>query len=296
MHDSEISSDSPVTVALLTRNAGPLLERVIEALQSQRTPRDVHILAVDSASNDGTVERLNDASVEVVSIARDEFNFGATRDLAYQHAKSPIVVNLSQDAVPAHEDWLETLVSPLQDPEVGVSCGASVPDPERAQTQFPWERNGYFYFTREIRTFVKRYGKGVSFANSAVPRHVWEQLRFEALPLGEDFQYQIKLREQNLKSAFPEGAQVLHHHSYDFRSAYQRCRSEGMALSLMGCPYSAGDLMVDLLSPRKYVQWLRELRRGSLTNMGAIAFPVLRPMAVYAGSRQAGSTHSGEGG
>lgn len=294
MHNVEIVSDSPVTVALLTRNAGPLLDRVLEALQTQRTTREVHILAVDSASDDGTVERLNAGGAEVVPIARDEFNFGATRDLAYQHAKNPIVINLSQDAVPARDDWLETLVAPLQDPEVGVSCGASVPDPERAQAQFAWERNGYFYFTREIRTFVKRYGKGVSFANSAVPRHVWEQLRFEALPLGEDFQYQIKLRERGLKSAFPEGAQVLHHHSYDFRSAYQRCRNEGMALSLMGCPYSASDLILDLLSPGKYVQWLRELQRGSLTNMATIAFPVLRPMAVYAGSRQAGSRQSGE--
>lgn len=289
MRSVDLAPDCPVTVALLTRNAGPLLDRVIEAVHSQRTARDVDMLAVDSASDDGTVERLNAHGVEVVTISREEFNFGVTRDLAYRHAKNPIVVNLSQDAVPAHGDWLETLVAPLHDPEVGVSCGASVPDPERGQPQFPWERNGYFYFTREMRAFVTRYGKGVSFANSAVPRDVWEHLRFDAQPSGEDFQFQIKLRDAGLRSAFPEGAQVLHHHSYNFRSAYERCRSEGQALSLMGCPYSAGDLMMDLLSPRKYIQWLRELRRGSLTNMGAIAFPLLRPMAVYAGSRHAGT-------
>ena len=45
------------------------------------------------------------------------------------------------------------------------------------------------------------------------------------------------------------------------------------------------DLAIDLASPRKYVQWLREIKRGSLRSAADFAFPVIRPLAVYMGSR-----------
>ena len=274
-----------VSVALLTRNPGDLLGRLLEAVRRQDTERSTEIVAVDSGSTDGTLDLLESYSARVIEIPSQDFDFGRTRDLVYQYARGEVVVNLSQDAVPAHDRWLENLLAPLADPDVAVSCGASVLDPERDHGQFPWERNGYFYFTREIRRFVERYGKGVSFANSAVRRSVWERLRFDPQPLGEDFQFQIKLHEAGLKTAFPEHAEVLHHHDYDLRGLIGRCRNEGLALRMMGCGYAEWDLIRDLASPRKYVQWLRELRRGRLTRSAEILFPIVRPLAVFAGSR-----------
>ena len=274
-----------VTVAVLTLDGGAELKRLLESVRRQKTGRRVEVLAIDSGSTDGSLEVLESLGDRVIEIEAEEFNFGKTRDLAYENAGGAIVVNLSQDAVPAHDLWLENLLEPLNDPKVGVSCGASIFDGEREAGQFAWERNGYFYFTREIRTFVRRYGKGVSFANSAVPRRVWEKLRFDPLPLGEDFQFQQKLQGEGLLAAFPENAEVLHHHDYTLGSLYRRCRDEGLALRLLGCPYSEWDLAVDLASHRKYIQWLRELRRGSLRTAASIVFPVLRPLAVYFGSR-----------
>lgn len=278
-------SNYDVTVALLTRNAGPLLKRVLEALGEQETDRRVEVLAVDSGSSDGTPDLLEAHGARIQAISGEDFDFGKARDFAYRHAQSPIVVNLSQDAVPAHSSWLENLLRPLEDPKVGISCGASIPDTERDIPQFAWERNGYFYFTREMKKFVARYGKGVSFANSAVPRGTWERLRFDPLPLGEDFQFQQKLRAEKLEIAFPEDAAVLHHHNYGLRSLFLRCRNEGLALRMLDCPYTEFDLLCDLAGPRKYMQWLRELRRGSLTTAAALVFPLARPLAVYTGSR-----------
>lgn len=274
-----------VTIALLTRDAGQLFERVLRAIAGQDTDRCVELLAVDSGSTDGTLERLEAAGARVVSIPEEEFDFGRTRDLAFQHARGDVVINLSQDAVPLHSNWLENLIAPLADGEVGVSCGRSIPDPEREVPQFPWERNGYFYFTQEYRKFVRRYGRGVSFSNSAVPRAVWERFRIEPQVLGEDFQFQIKVHAAGLGMAFPADAHVLHHHHYDLRTLYRRCRDEGAAIRMMGSPYTEGDLVRDLLSPQKYVQWLREVRRGRLRSGAALTFPVVRPLAVYAGSR-----------
>lgn len=274
-----------VTVAILTRDGGDLLERALDAIALQETSRRVEVLAVDSGSRDGTLELLHKHGARVMTIPPGEFNFGATRDLAYQQSAAPVVVNLSQDAVPAHARWLDNLLRPLDAPEVGASCGSSIPDPDRAFAQFPWERNGYFYFTREMRAFAGKYGRGLSFANSAVPRAVWERLRFDPQPTGEDFQFQIKLHAANLRIAFPDDAAVLHHHDYTLAWLFKRCCNEGHALRLMGCPYTEWDLARDLASMPKCLQWLRELKRGSLTTPAAIAYPWLRPIAVYAGSR-----------
>lgn len=274
-----------ITVALLTLNAGPLFERVLQAVRAQETARRVELLAVDSGSRDETLPLLREFGARILTIPTEHFDFGRTRDMAFEAAAGDIVISLSQDAIPAHEKWLENLVAPLEDANVAAACGRSIPDPERAHPQFPWEANGYFYFTREIRCFVRRYGRGLSNANSAIRREVWARLRFGAQPIGEDFLFQTKLQAEELRIAFPDDAPVLHHHDYRLSGLYRRCRNEGLGLRRMGCAYTEGDLARDLLSPRKYVVWARELARGRLRTSAALAFPVLRPVAVYLGSR-----------
>lgn len=274
-----------ITIAIPTRDAGPTLRRALDQVFHQRTARRFEVIALDSGSTDGTLDTLAAYPVRVVAIEKASFDWGRLRERLFVEARAPVVVNLSQDAVPACEVWLENLVRPLDDPGIGASCGSSLPDPDRAFPQFQWERNGYYYFTREIRKFVSRYGKGLSFANTAVPKRVWEQVRIDAQATGEDFQFQMKLHERGLRIAFPADAPVLHHHNYTLRGVFRRCRNEGLALRQMGCGYNEFDLVCDLLSPPKYLQWLREVKRGSLHNGGEWIYPVLRPLAVYWGSR-----------
>lgn len=280
-----LPTDAAATVAILTRNGAEFLGRALKSVAEQETQRRVEVLAVDSGSTDGTQDLVREYGARVESIPAEDFNWGRTRNLAYELTDTPIVVNLSQDAIPAHALWLEHLVAPLSDDDVGASCGASKPDPDRAFGQFPWERNGYFYFTQEMRKFQERYGRGLSFSNSAVQRAAWEHLGLGEQPLGEDFLFQTKLHGAGLKVAFPEDAPALHHHNYPFGRLYLRCRNEGLALRELGCGYTELDLVHDLLSPRKYVQWLREVKRGSLKTMADWTYPALRPLAVYVGSR-----------
>jgi rhamnosyltransferase len=223
--------------------------------------------------------------VRVTRIRPDEFGFGRTRDRVFEETCAPIVINLSQDAIPAHSRWLENLVAPLEDPAVAVSCGRSVADTARAYPQFPWERNGYFYFTREMKKFSRRYGRGLSNANSAIRRSVWEAVRFGEASIGEDYRFQTRLGTSHGRIAFPDDAPVLHHHNYTLSQLYKRCRNEGMGLREMGCVYSEADLAMDLLQPRKYWVWMREFASGQLTSAASLAFPVVRPIAVYVGSR-----------
>ncbi len=274
-----------MSVTLLTRDAGPLLRRVLEAVRTQETDRGVEIVAIDSGSTDGTLNLLREHDARVETIPAASFNFGRTRDRVFELSRGDIVVCLSQDAIPAHPQWLENLIAPLDDAEVAASCGRSIPDPERGFPQFPWERNGWFYFTAEMRKFRERYGRGLSNANSAIRRSVWERLRFGEQSIGEDFRFQTKLQAESLRIAFPEDAPVLHHHTYTLGTLYKRCHNEGMGLAALGCGYACGDFVIDTVSFGKYKTWLRELVNGNLRSPAALLFPVIRPAAVYAGSR-----------
>jgi len=283
--DSGIRAAVDVSVTLLTYNAGPLLARVLTAVRNQDTRRRVEIVAVDSGSTDGTLAVLAQHDVSVAGIRACEFDFGLTRDRVFEESSGRVVVCLSQDAVPAHERWLDNLVAPLDDGAVAATCGRSVPDPERGFPQFPWERNGLFYFTREMRAFAQRYGRGLSNSNSAIRRDVWERLLFGAQPIGEDFRFQTKLHAAGLAIAFPDNAEVLHHHTYTLRGLYKRCRNEGLGLRRLDCAYGETDLVRDLARLPVWRAWAREFVRGGLRTPAALAFPVVRPCAVYLGSR-----------
>ena len=67
-----------VSVVIPTRNAGPLLGRVLDALDGQQADCDREIIAVDSGSTDGTTERLRARGVRVHSIDRSQFDHGQT--------------------------------------------------------------------------------------------------------------------------------------------------------------------------------------------------------------------------
>ncbi len=272
-----------VSVTFLTRNGGATLKRALKAVRDQITDRRVEIVAVDSGSTDMTLENLAAFDARVVPIESHAFNFGTARDLAFEKSHSPIIVTLSQDAVPADDTWLETLLNPML--ESAVSCGKSIPDPHRGFHPFAWERNGHFYFTREMRKFAQRFGRGLSFANAAVRRDVWETLRIDPQPVGEDYQFQTKLQAKGYTIAFAPDAPVYHPHTYDLVRLAQRCRNEGLGLRMLGCPYNELDLVRDLASPGKYAQWAREVRHGRIRSVSETVFPVLRPLAVYAGSR-----------
>lgn len=282
--DSRRACDASISV--LTLNAGRFLERQLRAVMEQETERAVEMLLVDSGSTDDTLAIAARYSfVRVVSISVRPFDFGRARDAAFDHARGAFIVSLSQDAIPARRDWIERLLEPFVKPEVAASCGRSIPDPERGFPQFPWEANGRFYFTREIKKFASRYGRGLSNANSAIRRRVWEELRFGPQSIGEDFRFQMKLRDAGLRIAFPDAAPVYHHHDYTFRALVTRCHNEGLGLREMGCSYALADLARDLLGPRMIGVWLRECLRGRLTSLAALTFPVVRPVSVYWGSR-----------
>lgn len=116
-----------VSLVMPTLNAGDLLEEVLAGVDRQAGATTLERVAIDSGSTDGTIERLKNHGFEVHGIDKSDFNHGTTRDLGIGKTSGEVIVLLTQDAVPADEHWLETLVSAYQNPRVGAAYCRQIP-------------------------------------------------------------------------------------------------------------------------------------------------------------------------
>ena len=72
-----------VSVVIPVKDAGPLFERVLEAVRAQG---DVELLVIDSGSRDRSRELARAAGAELIEIAPEEFGHGRTRNLGAERA------------------------------------------------------------------------------------------------------------------------------------------------------------------------------------------------------------------
>jgi rhamnosyltransferase len=95
-----------VSIVIPTLNAGVTLERLLDAVAAQACDLDREIIAIDSGSRDGTVERLRERGTTVISVPGSQFNHAETRNEALAAARGEFAALLVQDAVPASPHWL----------------------------------------------------------------------------------------------------------------------------------------------------------------------------------------------
>ena len=118
------------TLAIPTHDAGPLLGEVLAAVDRQPGAGALERIAIDTASQDGTVELLRRHGFAVEGIGPADFDHGATRDAMIERAEGEVVVLLTQDAVPADDGWLAALLACYDDPAVGAAYCKQIPRPD----------------------------------------------------------------------------------------------------------------------------------------------------------------------
>lgn len=278
-----------VSVVIPTRAGGRDLERCLEALAGQATPRSFEVICIDSGSSSDEIDGMRRRGARVVEIPAEEFNHGLTRDRGAAHARGEVLVFLNQDAVPADASWLDSLVEPLFDPGRRVAAVQGgiqeLPDPGG---RFFWHSCGdRFYFTRESRRWMAAYdGLGFSTVNCALRRSVWERHPFGWCPMMEDKKWQREARDAGLVIETRHDALVLHSHDYGLGSLARRCRAEGYGWRLLGERYTLWDMLRDLAQARVHLELLRGMSRGEVRSAAEVLFPVLRPAMVFWGNQR----------
>ncbi|MFH1486395.1 MAG: glycosyltransferase family 2 protein [Chloroflexota bacterium] len=117
-------TDGPplVTVIIPNWNGADLLPTCLDALR-QQTFRDLHILVVDNASTDASVEliRVRYPGVEVIHLSKNVFFSGAVNE-GIRQSQSPLAALLNNDTE-AEPEWLEELVTALErNPQAGMAA------------------------------------------------------------------------------------------------------------------------------------------------------------------------------
>jgi len=231
--------ESPrVTVFIPTWNGGALFEEVLTEIAAQETEWPFEILAIDSGSDDGTLDLLRRFGVRHLEIPNREFDHGLTRNQAVLKSRGEIVALTVQDATPASRDWLSTLISNFDDPAVAGAYCNQIPRPDCSpflrERLKNWVQGGGTPEERQVQSpesfwenldHIERW-RMISFDNvaSAVRRDIALAHPFTQRRFGEDVTWAKQAILAGYKIVMEPRVAVVHSHDnsiwYEFRRAY----------------------------------------------------------------------------
>lgn len=214
-----------IGVVVITHEARRHLRRCLPVfLASTLKPR---VLVVNSSSADGTVELARELGAEVLVIPRNEFNHGATRELARRRLGTDIVVMVTPDAYASDPLFLDKLVSPLVAGTADVSYARQLPhDGADIFESFPRQFN--YPETSHVRSLadVGSWGIYTFFCSNSCAawrnRMLDEVGGFEATLTNEDYFTVAKILRAGGRIAYVAEAEIQHSHRYTIVQEFTR--------------------------------------------------------------------------
>lgn len=235
-----------VSVLMPTWQGMEFLDRVLHALSTQRVDVSWDFRAIDSGSTDGTWELLGEwAERFPVPLHRErihqvEFDHGDTRNLLAARSRGDLLVFLTQDAIPASDDWLATLLANFEDDAVGAAYCRNAPRPDALVTTQVLSAGdpGYALEPRRVElpepdvyeamsAHERRLLYNFNDVASAVRRELWERHPFPRAAFGEDVLMARALLEAGSVVVYDAEAVVEHSHDYDEQETYSRAFTDG---------------------------------------------------------------------
>lgn len=193
----------------------------------QAAPRPFEVIAVDSGSQDGTLEILVAFPVRLFQIPPQTFNHGETRNFGAQQASlsSRYLVYLTHDATPT-PGWLEALLAAVDEsPRVAGAFSRHLPRPTcpppmaRLLTQ-EWEQSGTPNRVVKQLTdkddYARRRAYYAWFSNtsSCIRREVWEAFPFARVDFAEDAEWADRVLRAGYTLIYEPASGVIHSHDY----------------------------------------------------------------------------------
>jgi len=223
-----------VSLVIPTLNGMPLLEEVLAAVDRQPGADALERVAIDSGSKDGTVECLKRHGFQVRVIDKNHFNHGATRDRAIADTQGELVVLLTQDAVPADDRWLPSLIEVFEDPQVAAAYCKQIPrddcNPFIAQRLAEWtagrseridQRLGEVAFDA-LEPMERLQLCAYDNVAGCVRRSAWQPVQFGERAFGEDVAFGKRLIMSGQTITFQPASAVVHSHNRSPREEGKR--------------------------------------------------------------------------
>ncbi len=224
-----------ISVVIPTKNSGPRLGTLLDAIRDQEVDDEVEVIVVDSASADGTPQLAIAKGTRVRGIRAEEFNHGRTRNLGANLASGEIVVFTVDDALPAGPTWLAELVAPLHgDPGIAGSYSRQVPrsDAPAGHRLYLEHRYGPEPRVQSASSVEGLTVDATRFSNvSAAYRHeLLETQPFrDDLITAEDLEWCGRMLLAGHRIAYAPASVVVHSHRHTVGSWFQRYFDQGVA-------------------------------------------------------------------
>lgn len=218
-----------ISLIIPTLNAERYIGKLMDIICSQTVIPD-EIIVIDSESDDATVEccRKYDL-VKVIEMSRNDFDHGGTRNKAVLASSGDIILMLSQDVMPIHNDYVEKLIYPLLEDEKCAACsGRQIAYPEASLTEkltrefnyksqsFSWNKSDMNKLG--IKTFF------LSDCCAAYKKRAIESVGGYKEPCiaNEDMILVSKILRAGYNIAYAADAEVFHSHDYSLKKQYKR--------------------------------------------------------------------------
>ena len=171
-------SQPQCSIVIRAYNEEQHIARLLTGILEQ-TVKDVQIILVDSGSRDATVAIASRFPVEVVHIQPQDFTFGRSLNVGIAAAKADLVVMASAHVYPVYPDWLEKLLEPFNDPQIGLSYGK-----QRGGASSKYSEHQVFRSWYPDQSTARQAHPFCNNANAAIRRALWQQHPYDELLSG----------------------------------------------------------------------------------------------------------------
>ncbi len=216
-----------MTVSIVIRafNEEQHIDRLLYGITQQTIPNP-EIILVDSGSTDNTVAIAKTYPVKVLTILPEEFTFGKSLNQGIAAASGEFVVIISAHCFPVYPDWLEQLIKPFTDPEIGLSYGRQ----RGGETNYYSEHQFFRKYFPENSVTQQAHPYSHN-ANAAIRRILWEQHPYNENLTGlEDLAWSSWMMEEGYSIAYVAEAEVIHRHDETLKQIRKRYEREAIAM------------------------------------------------------------------
>ncbi len=219
------------TIFLRTRNEEEHLEECLKMVFSQRSSVSFDVIALDSSSEDRSVDILKSFDIRIFSIPKEFFSYSKALNFGVQKSDTELFVPLSGHCLPYDEHWLEKLTKPFRESEkIAASFSrqiawpeASAPERRALAKAFP---ENAFEQSREHFEQLLAQGEEpyqcLRFSNSSacIRRELLLEHPFLELPFAEDRAFAFQCLQAGHRVSYcPES--VVYHSHYPNREEFR---------------------------------------------------------------------------
>ena len=116
-----------LSIIIPNYNSSKSIGDTLDSLIGKRVPI-YELIVIDDASMGNTLEYAKRYPIKIFKILRSKFGHGKTRNLGAKLARGEYLVCITQDAIPANNNWLANLLVNLKKEDVAGAFGRQLPN------------------------------------------------------------------------------------------------------------------------------------------------------------------------